>query len=271
MAKVKPLPPGELTWKCHPDTFSFSNTRELLEPKPGVIGQDRAIKSIDFGLGLSDHGYNIYILGESGTGKESIVKERLEEKAIDEKVPDDWCYVYNFSDPDRPSAMNLPPGMGSVLKEDMGELVETLKRDIPRVFESKDYEKHRDEILDGQQERTKAIFYRLEQKAQEKGFILKKTVSGLAVVPAKDGKVLGHEDFEKLSKSEKARIEEESKFLQARLSDTIVEVRVSEKEKKDRINALDREVVQYVVNPLINELLEKYRKHHEVVKYLEQV
>src|SRR3990170_4554231 len=271
MAKVKPLPPGELTWKCHPDTFSFSNTREVLEPRPGVIGQDRAIKSIDFGLGLSDHGYNIYILGESGTGKASIIKERLEEKARDEKVPDDWCYVYNFSDPDRPSALNLPPGTGSVLKEDMGELVETLKRDIPKVFESKDYEKHRDEILDGQQERTKALFYRVEQKAVEKGFILKKTVSGLAVVPAKDGKPMGQQEYDALPRDKRAKFDEELVLLQDRLSDAIREARIVEKETKERINALDREVVQYVVNPLLNELLEKYRGFEKIVSYLNVV
>src|SRR3989337_4533135 len=153
----------------------------------------------------------------------------------------------------------------------MGELVETLKRDIPRVFESKDYEKHRYEILDGQQERTKAFFYRVEQKAVEKGFILKKTVSGLAVVPAKDGKPMGQQEYDALPRDKRAKFDEELGLLQDRLSDAIREARIVEKETKERINALDREVVQYVVNPLINELLEKYRKHHEVVKYLEQV
>ena len=268
--KPQALSPEELRWTCDPKQFPFKTTDEI-PPLAMTIGQERALKALGFGLGLESQGFNIYVLGESGTGKMSTVKAMLEKRAKDEKVPDDWCYVYNFTDPDRPNVLNLPPGVGTDLKIDMEDLVESLKRDIPKVFESKDYEKHRDEILDGQQERTKAIFYRLEQKAQEKGFILKKTVSGLAVVPAKEGKALSHEDFEKLSKHEKARIEEESKFLQDRLSDAIREARVVEKETKERINALDREVVQYVVNPLINELLEKYRKHQGVVEYLEQV
>lgn len=268
--KNQSLTPEELRWTCDPKQFSFKTTDEI-KPLEETIGQERALRAMDFGLGLESHGFNIYVLGESGTGKTSTVKTMLEKKASQEKVPDDWCYIYNFSNPDRPNVLSLPPGIGSELKIDMEDLVESLKRDIPKVFESKDYEKHRDEIFDGQQERTKALFYRLEQKAQEKGFILKKTVSGLAVVPAKDGKVLGHEDFEKLSKSEKARIEEESKFLQDRLSDTIREVRVAEKETKERINALDREVVQYVVNPLLNELLDKYKQYPDVIEYLSQV
>lgn len=268
--KPQSLTPEELRWTCDPKQFSFRTTEEI-QPLEETIGQERALRAMDFGLGLESHGFNIYVLGESGTGKTSTIKAMLEKKAGSENVPDDWCYVYNFADPDRPNALRLPPGIGGGLKIDMEELVESLKRDIPKVFESKDYEKHRDEILDGQQERTKALFYRLEQKAAEKGFILKKTVSGLAVVPAKNGKPLSQDDFEKLSKSEKARIEEDSRFLQDRRSDSIREARVVEKETKERINALDREVVQYVVNPLLNELLDKYKQYPEVIEYLEQV
>ena len=266
---VKPLKPEELYWKCDTSKFKFSTTEDV-PPLPGVIGQERAMKSLAFGLGISNHGYNMFVLGESGTGKASIVKTRLDEVAASEKIPDDWCYVYAFSDPDRPSAINLPPGLGTAFRDDMIELVETLRRDIPKVFESKDYEKHRDEIFEGQQERAKAIFYRVEQKAIEKGFVLKKSVSGLAVVPAKDGKPMGQEEYNALPKHKKDEYERETHILQERLSDAVREARNIEKETQDRINELDREVVQYVINPLTNELFEKYRDFPKVTAYLEE-
>ena len=266
---VKPLKPEELYWKCDTSKFKFSTTEDV-PPLPGVIGQERAMKSLAFGLGISNHGYNMFVLGESGTGKASIVKTRLDEVAASEKIPDDWCYVYAFSDPDRPSAINLPPGLGTAFRDDMIELVETLRRDIPKVFESKDYEKHRDEIFEGQQERAKAIFYRVEQKAIEKGFVLKKSVSGLAVVPAKDGKPMGQEEYNALPKHKKDEYEREMHILQERLSDAVREARNIEKETQDRINELDREVVQYVINPLTNELFEKYRDFPKVTAYLEE-
>ena len=266
---VKPLKPEELYWKCDTSKFKFSTTEDV-PPLPGVIGQERAMKSLAFGLGISNHGYNMFVLGESGTGKASIVKTRLDEVAASEKIPDDWCYVYAFSDPDRPSAINLPPGLGTAFRDDMIELVETLRRDIPKVFESKDYEKHRDEIFEGQQERAKAIFYRVEQKAIEKGFVLKKSVSGLAVVPAKDGKPMGQEEYNALPKHKKDEYEREMHILQERLSDAVREARNIEKETQDRINELDREVVQYVINPLTNELFEKYRDFSKVTAYLEE-
>ncbi|MBI5561214.1 MAG: AAA family ATPase [Deltaproteobacteria bacterium] len=271
MAKVKPLSSSELFWRCDEKCFPFSSTDEISMTMPEVIGQERALRSMDFGLGVGDDGYNIYVLGEGGTGKSSIVKARLSDKARDGKIPDDWCYVYNFSDPDRPGALSLPPGMGSAIKADMEELVEALKRDIPRVFESKDYERHRDEILEGQNERTKTIFHRMEQKAAERGFILKKTVSGVTVVPSRDGKPMGQQDYEGLARDKKAKVDEDSKFLQDKLGDAVREAKSVERETKERIEALDREVAQYVVNPLVNELLDKYRDLEKIVGYLESV
>ncbi len=267
---AKKLLPGELRWSCDPAVFPFKTTAEL--PVFGeIIGQDRALKSIEFGLGIANHNYNIYVLGEGGTGKFTTVKTIIDEKARKEPVPDDWCYVNNFEDPDCPTAINLPPGTGNELAVEMDELVLTLRRDIPKVFESKDYEKHRDEIIDGQQERTRAVFSRLEQRVTGKGFILKKSVSGLSVMPAKDGKAMGHEDFESLSKEKRVSMEAELKILQDKLADAIREARAIEKETKDRINALDREVVQYVVNPVVNEVYDRFKGLKSITGFLDKV
>ncbi|OGP15705.1 MAG: ATP-dependent protease [Deltaproteobacteria bacterium GWA2_55_10] len=270
MPKVNPLPVEELFWRCPPERFSFATTEELPSLSE-IIGQDRALRSIDFGLGITNHNYNIFVLGETGVGKSTTVKDIIEAKAKRESVPDDWCYVFDFGDPDTPTAINLPPGRGSEFSTEMDELVESLRRDIPRVFESKDYEKHRDEILEGQQERTRALFFRLEQRALEKGLVLKKTVSGLAVVPAKNGKPMSQEEFESLPAERRAAIEQDLVVMQDKLSDAIREARAIEKDTKERINTLDREVVQYVVNPAINELLEMFKNFKGVVEYLYKV
>ena len=259
MADLKALKPEELEWKCDENLFDFETTAGI-SPLKEVIGQERALKALDFGLGLQNHGYNIYVLGESGTGKISTVKEKLEKRAAAETTPDDWCYIFDFEEPDKPKALKLPPGIGTSFKGDMEKLISTIKREIPRIFESKDYEEHRDEILEGQQERTKAIFHKLEVQAVEKNFILKKSVSGIAVLPAKNGKPLKNEEYEAMSSAEKNVIDESQKFLQDRLGDAIREARKVEKETKDRIDNLDREVVQYLVNPLTGELLEKYKE-----------
>ncbi len=270
MPKVKPIPAESLCWKCDTESFSFKTTDDLPSLSE-IIGQDRALRAIEFGLGVRNNNYNIFVLGESGTGKSTTIKDIIAEKAKGEPVPDDWCYVYNFGDPDTPRALSLPPGRGSEFAADMEDLVGSLRRDIPKVFESKDYEKHRDEIFEGQQERTKAVFFRLEQLAGEKGFILKKTVSGLAVVPAKAGKAMSQDEFDALPQSKKSSIEEDLKILQDKLSDAIREARSIEKEAKERLNALDREVVQYVVKPLMNDLIEKFGDVKGIPEFLNEV
>ncbi|VAV83938.1 ATP-dependent protease La Type II [hydrothermal vent metagenome] len=271
MVNMKPLPAGELAWQCDPESFSFTTTDDAADIGE-IIGQERALKAIDFGLGIEDGGYNIFVLGVSGTGKNSIVRARLEEKAAEEAVPPDWLYVHNFSSPDTPKALRLPSGKGIELVNDMEDLVVTLRRDIPKVFESKDYESHRDEILDGQQERTKVLFHRLEQAAKEKGFTLKKTSSGVSVVPAKeDGKPLEQKDFDKLTVEERNAFEESSRGLQEKLGDVVREARSIDRKTHDKVDQLDREMVQYVVGPLIGEILEKYKDFEEVVAYLNDV
>ena len=270
MAKPEPLKAEDLSWRCDPAAFPFDTT-DGIPPIEEIIGQERALRAIDFGLGITDHNYNIYVLGASGTGKTTAVRAILEARAAGEPVPDDWCYVYNFSEPDRPNAISLPPGRGCELVEEMESLVGALRVDIPKVFESKDYEKHRDEIIEGQQELTKEIFAKLERTASEMGISLKKTASGLAVAPSMDGKPLSQEDYEKLSREERKKVDENLKIMQDRLSDAVREARNLEKETRRRIAALDREVVQYVVNPLISEMLDKFKDIECVVGYLEQV
>ncbi|MBI5234322.1 MAG: AAA family ATPase [Deltaproteobacteria bacterium] len=270
MPKITPLAPEKLRWVCDPEIFPFETTKDIA-PLDAIIGQERALKAIEFSLGIANHGYNVYVLGESGTGRTTSVKTLLETKAKDEPVPPDWCYTHNFADPDRPKTLKLPAGKGVELREDMDTLIGTFIREIPRLFESKEYESHRDEIIDGQQELTKAIFHRLDQMAHQKGFILKKSASGLSVMPAKDGKVIGQDDFDKLPSDKRTEMDHASKFLQDRLSDAIREARKIEKDTKDRIEALDREVVQYAVTPLVNELFEKYKDFEAVVQYLSEI
>ena len=46
------------------------------------------------------------------TGKNTIVKAMIQKLSKDMPVPEDWCYVYNFTDPDRPRLINLSAGWG---------------------------------------------------------------------------------------------------------------------------------------------------------------
>jgi hypothetical protein len=57
---------SDLRLICDPKIFKFKNTSEV-KPLDTVIGQERAVEAIDFGLNMNDPGYNIFVTGLAGS------------------------------------------------------------------------------------------------------------------------------------------------------------------------------------------------------------
>jgi len=261
----------ELYKCCDPNVFTF-NTTDDLPVFYGTIGQERALDALDFGLSLESTGFNIFLLGENGTGRMTTIKSILAQKAAEEPVPPDWCYVYNFKDPDTPIAISLKPGEASVFQKDMEELIKILKVEIPKVFESKEYDKQKNKIMEEAQKKQKDIFSSLEEEAQEKGFSVRKTISGLVIIPVKKtGEPLTEEEYEVLDEKTRKKIDEIGKTLQEKLNDGVRVVREAEKSVKEQIARLEKEAALSAVGHLIDELKGKYREYEKIISYLDGV
>jgi len=255
---------------CDPDVFTFSTTDDL-PAFAGTIGQEKALNALDFGLSLESTGFNIFLLGESGTGKMTTIRSILVGRAITEPVPKDWCYVYNFKDPDNPLAISLEPGMAVAFQKDMEELIKILRVEIPKAFESKEYEKQKNKIVEEAQRREREIFSALEVEAQTKGFSLRKTISGLVVTPVKKtGEPLTEQEYELLEERMKQKIEEIGSVLQEKLNDAVRMVRETEKLVKEQLSRLEKEAALSAVGHLIDEIKAKY-KDERILSYLEAV
>lgn len=258
----------ELYRFCDPHIFTFGATDDLRESKE-TIGQKRALHALDFGLSLQSTGFNIFILGEHGTGKMTTVKSFLSKRAMQESVPKDWCYVFNFKDPDVPVAVSVEPGEAIVFQKDMDELIKILRVEIPKVFESKEYEKQKSKILEGAKAKQKELFSSLEEEAQEKGFSVRKTVSGLIIIPVnKKGEPLTEEEFESLDQTARKKIDVTGKTLQEKLNDAVRVVREAEKLVKEQLAKFEKEAALAAVGHLIEELKSKYRDHEKITVYL---
>lgn len=256
---------------CDPDIFTFNTTEDLPDFKE-TIGQERALHALDFGLSLESTGFNIFILGEHGTGKMTTVRSFLSQKAMNEPVPQDWCYVYNFKDSDVSVAISLDPGSAVIFQKDMEELIKILKAEIPKVFESKEYEKQKNKIIEEPQKQQKDIFSGLEEEAQQKGFSVRKTVSGLIIIPVKKtGEPLTEDEYELLDENTRKKIDEIGKTLQEKLNDVVRIARESEKMVKESIGRLEKEAALSSVGHLIDELKNKYKDHEKITAYLEDV
>jgi lon-related putative ATP-dependent protease len=256
---------------CDPNVFTFTTTDEL-KAFTGTVGQERALSSIDFGLSLDSMGFNIFILGENGTGKMTTIRSILEQKAKDEPVPQDWCYVYNFKDPDAPLTVSLDPGKAVLFQKDMEELIKILKVEIPKVFDSKEYEKQKNKIVEEAQKKQKETFASLEEEAREKGFSVRKTVSGLMIIPVKKtGEPLTEEEYELLDEGTRKKIDEIGKILQEKLNDMVRVIRESEKIVKEAIAKFEKETALAEVGHFIDEVKNKYKEHEKITAYFDSV
>ncbi|MGE5893350.1 MAG: Lon protease family protein [bacterium] len=256
---------------CEPSALSFETT-EGIAPLDDTIGQDRALSAIDFGLELSSEGFNIFVLGESGTGKLTTVKRLLGRKASQEPVPSDWCYLFNFKDNDSPIAVALKAGEAMVFQKDMDDFIRHVQSAIPKVFESKEYEKQRQRILEGFQKRQKDLFSSLEEEAAGKGFAVRKTPGGLFMIPTKkDGEPLTEEEYEKLDSDTKKKIDATGNELQEKLNDIVRAVREGEKIVKEMLSRLERETALSEIGDLIEELKTKYLSYPKILDYLDGV
>jgi hypothetical protein len=211
------------------------------------------------------------VLGPPGIGKHSLVRQFLEQEVITKPTPPDWCYVNNFGQPYKPRALRLPPGQGIALRQEMSQLVEELRSTIPAVFDSEDYRTRKQGLEEEFKAREEKAFAELKQRAAEHGFAMMRTPAGLAFAPVQDDHVLTPEQFDQLSAAEQERITTELTELQEQLQTTIQQAPRWEREFRERLKALTREVTLLAVGHLMDELQEKYQPLPEVVNYLDAV
>lgn len=266
----KELTVRDLSNVCDPAAFGFETTKEL-QPLDGIIGQGRAAAAMEFGLAIKRVGYNIYVAGMTGTGRSSYTKSIISKIAQSEKTPDDWCYVYNFKNPDNPIALNLPMGMGNKLERDMRRLIKGLKIKIPKAFESEDYEKQKNNIVQVYQEQSSCILENFNSFAKKRGFLIKKSEQGILTIPLKEDKAIDEEDYLKLEPEERKRIEDESFVVQTKLMEVMKQVKEVEKAAKDKLENLETKIALVTVEQPILDLKEKYCQYKNVVEYLQSV
>jgi len=244
---------------------------DRVKPLDTIIGQERAVRALRFGLSIRELGFNVYVAGPPGTGRTTAVRRFLEEEASREPVPSDLCYVYNFRDPYRPNAISLPAGRARAFQSGMEALVDAATRELRRVFESEDYALKRDETGRSFQRQRSELFSALGERARGQGFGIQSSPLGLVTVPLKDGNPLDDEALQALSTEERAALDRRSEQVQDDVKAVLRQVRSLEKQASEALEALDQEVALYAIGPLIEELQEEYASCEEVASYLEQV
>ncbi len=268
--EIEPLPPEALYRRCDPHRFTFNDTGEL-PYKPVIIGQDRAVEAIKFGLNIPSPGFNIFVIGPSGTGRHSILRRILEEQAAHMETPSDWVYVNHFTEPASPRAIRLPPGMGRRFRADMERFNTELAERLQQAFETDQYAEARERL--DQKLRTVQLeeLSAVEQQAREAGFALVRSPSGLYLTPTQNGDILSPEAFSQLPVEIRTELEHIHEGLQEQLNAALRRIREYERRIQSDVEQLDREVAAYTIDPLLRDLTEKYAAQPEICDYLREV
>ena len=162
-------------------------TTKGLDQLSDLIGQERAVRSVSFGLSVQskgyNKGYNIFMVGEPGCGRTTYAMNELKRAAASMPAPDDWVYVYNFDDPSVPLAINLPAGKGRELTKDAADAVEELKTALSKAFDNNEFEDSKAHLVKAFQDEVNSIMDELRKWAESKNFAIKRTPQGFVNLP----------------------------------------------------------------------------------------
>ncbi|MED0680755.1 ATP-binding protein [Aneurinibacillus thermoaerophilus] len=262
------VPVSKLRVMTPPEVFPCETTAEIEPLKEGIIGQDRAVRAMDFGLKVRKHGYNLFVAGSPGTGKTTYAKVKARQAAEGKPVPDDWCYVYNFTRPDHPLALSFPAGEGMKFKARMEELIQDIEREVRKTFAGDEYEKQRRQVLQNFEKRAQEQWKRLDELAREFNFSLERTSEGgIITVPLMFGKPLSNEEFNRLSEVTRQEIKEKSKKLEQEVAESVRQIQLIEKEVERQIAQLNKDSVRQAVQHLFQPLFAQY-EDEKVREYL---
>ncbi len=270
---MQTLKHDDLRLTISPESLGFDRLSQIEAGEKEIVAQERAAQALTFGLKMQHSDFNVYVAGPAETGileiAESFVQEVAKEKP---GHPRDWCYVYNFKNPDAPWAIGLPKGKGRELKKDMSDLIDDLKHQIPLTFEGETYIAKKEEVIREFNKERHKIFEELDKKVRAKNFILQADQTGMLIIPAKeDGSPLTPEDAAKLTEEEQQRLKQTSEELQKEMAAAMRQIHRLERDVRQRLRELDRELVRNTVDALMESIFQKYSDLPEVVEYLKAV
>ena len=264
------LSPEQLRFRTSPSSFTFASTAEL-QPLQSIIGQDRAVRAIDFGIDMPSRGYNIYAVGPAGSGRTTVIRQFLDNRSAQRPVPAEWCYVYNFDDPRRPRAISLPAGRATKLRDQLAEVIQQLQQEIPRAFEGEFFEQRRREIGLDLQRKQQELLQNLEHYLNERGFALIRSEMGLAIAPMLKGEVLTAEAYEKLDPEAKKQFEAYRPELQEQFDKTMRVARELDRQGRQSMDNVTHELAGFIVDHTFVEIKEAFNDLPKVIAYLDAV
>lgn len=266
---------NELSYKelknvCNPNMFNFETTADITD-NDLIYGQERGIKALEFGLSINSKGYNLYLEGPAGVGKTMYTKKYVSDLASKQKTPDDWCYLYNFDDPNEPIAVSLAAGLGKEFKESMDSFIKDIRKYLKITFSNEDFEKEKALIRQGYDDKKDKLLASLNKQCLKHGFQVKSAQNGIYMMPVLNGKAIEEDEFEKLDEETKKDFEEKSNIVQEYIIQAIGQIKLIDREADKRIDEWQSNIALLTINAYINPIRATFKKYKRIVAFLDNV
>lgn len=273
------VPVEKLRWRPDPAEFAFESTAELA-PLDVIVGQERGVAALRFGMGMRKKGYNVVVTGAPRSGRLSTVKKLLSEFSGQEDGIHDLCFVNNFKDSEAPLLLTFKAGQGAPFKKAVQDFLDQLKRDIPELFESQQYIARKKEIMEAHERKTREFFMALEKKVKDAGFVLVNMQVGQTqrpdVAPIIDGEpthILTLEqrvENSRFPREEFEQLKVKHHELKEEIDGIFLEIRELQKEVKRKYEEIDRLLFTTTARSLMLSLLETYTEK-KIAQYFEDM
>jgi predicted ATP-dependent protease len=267
------VPVDKLRWECDPKMFDFKCTSDLA-PLREFIGQERATRAVEFGINMANTGYNIYVAGLTGTGKTSMVKAYIE-RVIKEREAqgetfrlDDWCYVYNFKEPDNPQMVSLPQGKGKEFREGITDLLNKIRRGLGQAFSSEEYKNQKQKTGEEAQAEQQKLFEKISGDARREGFIFQMTPAGPALIPMAGDHPMQEQEYLALDEEKRKQLNSKQADLLKKLKASFETASSVQTKAMERLRKLDKDIGEYTVSGLFASLFEQYSDWPKITQYL---
>lgn len=260
----------KLKYTCNPDIFKFETTDGVDINYKG-IGQERGIAALEFGLRVDTKGYNLYLEGPTGSGKTTYTKNYLATLSKTKKTPPDWCYIYNFENPNEPVAVSLPAGDGTKFKELMDKFIKEIKTDIKNTFKNEDFEKEKNIISQKYQEKRTKLLTDLNKKSAKYGFQVRSADNGIYMMPIVDGKVIKEEEFDLLDEDIKKEYEDKSTIVQQHIIEVIAQIKELDSEAEKKVSEWQSNVALLTIEGHISYVKSNIKRNKKITHFLDGV
>src|SRR5262249_14492851 len=209
----------------------------------------RAREALEFGLGVPELGFNIFVVGEDRSGRMTATLDLLQEHAKRLPRPSAWIYLPNFRHPERPRPNRLPAGIGRLFRDRLSELLPALRQALTRAFEAAEFAAHLERESAALQQAMGTAFTELNAFAGTHGYAIERTPQGMALRPQPGNEP---EALEQLADEERQRRLEGLAEVRQRLGRFMQAARQADLKFAETVREARRQTADAALMPLVD-------------------